>query len=176
MRTLTAEQIAALDQTVTRPGVLVEFALEESFLRLSSRGTVYALGVSWTWWDIEAQGIGMDQGRPGTTGSLAIGDPAFEISAALLNEAVGLPVAVYRFTEEALAADSDDVVQVFAGVMGEVSGGSGNGKLVVSLIAKESTVFFTPRRTVSSASGFMSIVANRIFTFNDAKYELTRER
>lgn len=176
MRTLTAEQTAALDQTVTRPGVLVEFALEESYLRLSSRGTVYALGVTWTGWDIEAQGIGMDQGRPGTTGSLAIGDPAFEISAALLNEAVGLPVAVYRFTEEALAADSDDVVQVFAGAMGEVNGSSGGGKLTVALVAKEGALHFTPRRTVSSAAGFTAIVANRIFTFNDAKYELMPER
>jgi hypothetical protein len=175
MRTLTATTEAALAQIVTRPGLLVEF-LTDPPLRLSSRGDVSALGNTWQGWDVIAQGLGLEAGRPSPSGQLALGDVDQSISAVLLNAATGLRVRVWKFTAEGIAEDSNDVELIFDGALGELNGDIGNRRVVASLVTREGAVLFIPRRYCTSETGFNAMSPNKIVTFNGEKYSLEPER
>lgn len=173
-RTLSTPTSDAAIALVTQPGVLVEIGFDTP-LRLSSRGTVAALGNTWTAWQVQVGGISFDPAKPATGGTLVLGDHDQSISALVLGEGVaGVDVRVWRYFASAI--DDPDPVMVFAGIAGSASGGAARS-VQISLLAREASVLFSPRRYMNAATGFSALpAAGKKLTFNGQLYTLQPER
>jgi hypothetical protein len=172
MRTLSTPTSAAASALVTQPGYLVEIGFATP-LRLSSRGTVSALGNAWTAWDVEVSGLAHDPARPATSGALTLGDQDLSLSSLVLGAERGCEVRVWRYFAEAI--DEPDPVLVFDGVAGAVSGGS-DRRVQIQLVAAENTVLFAPRRRMTRETGFSALPpAGKVIAFNGERYTLQPE-
>ena len=58
-RDLSSPTSTASAALVTQPGWLIEIKLD-TFVRLSSRGTVSVMGNEWVGWDVKDSGLGLD--------------------------------------------------------------------------------------------------------------------
>lgn len=174
MRALTTPTTDAAAALVTQPGYLVEIGFSTP-LRLSSRGTVAVLGNTWAGWDVQVGGIALDATRPAPSGTLTLGDHDQSISALVLGQGVaGKEVRVWRYFAEAV--DDLDPVLVFHGVAGGSSGGAQH-EVQIALVAREATVLFSPRRTLTPEVGFSHLTpAGKTVTFNGERYVLQPER
>lgn len=174
MRTLSAQALAAIDDPVTLPGWLVEFETATP-IRICSRGTIEALGNTFTGWGFWTAGFGTD-GAASSGGALQIFDMDQSFSAVALAEQMGdARVRVWRFFGDAVALP-EDAVLVFDGRVGSVSGGDAR-VINVALVQREASVLFSPRRRLTSADGFHALPAqNFVMTFNGEKYELQPDR
>ena len=173
-RDLSSPTSTASAALVTQPGWLIEIKLD-TFVRLSSRGTVSVMGNEWVGWDVKVSGLGLDPGRPSSGGSLALGDGDLTMTALILGFADPvIEISVWRYFAEAIA--DDDPVWVFHGIAGAISGGLGRA-ISVPLIARESSTLFSPRRRMTRETGFNALpAAGGIIVLNGEKYELQPER
>lgn len=151
MRTLGGATTTEVGAAVTRPGYLIEIAFSTT-VRFSSRGTISWSGQTWTAYDCNVRGLGVDSSEVQTEGALDIGNADLVMSTLILSEGVsGRAVRVWKFYGDASALA--DPVLLFDGMADEATI-SDNGRVLITLQQAGGRTLYCPRTYITPDAGF----------------------
>ncbi len=143
MRSLSPGTTAAIQQTITAPGFLVELAWP-AIVRLSSRGTVDWGGQAWT-------GGRLGGVTVGDSGTIDLINTDLGYSAMVLNHgAADVPVRVWKFYGD--TPGEDDPVLIFEGATDGAD--IQPGRVRITLAPASHRTLYSPRRFIGPATGF----------------------
>lgn len=167
VRLLTPALAAEVGLTVTRPGYLVrmEFATE---LRFSTLGAVRWGGQSWETYDVKVQGLTRESNAT-RTASLSLGNLTNEFGAIVLSNPVAdVLIEIYAV----YAGAPNDAVLEFSGVGDSCEVGD---RVVINLVGQSTQRNFSPRRRISAATGFNTLLpAGTVLSLGGSTYLLER--
>jgi hypothetical protein len=140
MKTLTAELLAELGASVTRPGYLVQLGYSAT-LYLSTMGDISHADQAWSGADVKLSGLSTN-GAGSNKATLALGNTDGAYGALVLNEGAS-DIEAIVWACYAGATATGDVVQVFAGV---VDGADISAQTVtLQLAAQRNKTLYCPR-------------------------------
>jgi hypothetical protein len=166
MRTLSAELLAELNLTLTRPGYLVSVAFSVP-LYLSTLGDIVYDGKLWVGADVKVSGLAKNE-RGDASGSLSLGNAMLDYGALALNEGV----ADRAIRIWSVWAGAVEPVEEFNGVGDACEVGD---RVTISLAGQGSRALYSPRRFINGSTGFTTLLpAGAKVTIGQQTYVLER--